>query len=37
MITLSKDELANWGTDDASAMEAVATKLGASVVSSEVL
>jgi hypothetical protein len=37
MVTLSKDELANWGTDDVAAMEAVATKLGASVVSSEVL
>lgn len=37
MVTLTKDELANWGTDDAAAMEAVATKLGASVVSSEVL
>ena len=37
MVTLTKEELANWGTDDAAAMEAVATKLGASVVSTELL
>lgn len=35
-VTLSKEELENWGTDDLAAMEAVVTKLGASVVSSEV-
>jgi len=34
---LSKDELENWGTDDLAAMEAVVTKLGAEVVSSELL
>ena len=35
-VTLSKEELENWGTDDLTAMEAVVTKLGAEVVSSEV-
>lgn len=35
MVTLTKDELSNWGTDDLAAMEAVVTKLGAAVVSSE--
>jgi hypothetical protein len=35
MVTLSKDELSNWGTDDLAAMEAVVEKLGAAVVSSE--
>jgi hypothetical protein len=37
MVNLTKDELANWGTDDTLAMEAVAVKLGAAVVSTEVL
>lgn len=37
MVVLTKDELANWGTDDAEAMNAVAAKLGASVVSTELL
>lgn len=37
MITLTKDELSNWGTDDLTAMEAVAAKLGTAVVSTEVL
>ena len=36
-VNLSKDELENWGTDDLAAMEAVVTKLGAAVVSSELL
>jgi hypothetical protein len=35
MVTLTKDELSNWGTDDLAAMEAVVEKLGAAVVSSE--
>lgn len=37
MVVLSKDELSNWGTDDLTAMEAVAAKLGTSIVSTEVL
>lgn len=37
MVVLTKEELANWGTDDAAAMEAVVAKLGASVVSTELL
>ena len=37
MVTLTKDELSSWGTDDAVAMEAVAAKLGTAVVSTELL
>ena len=37
MITLTKEELASWGTDDVVAIEAVASKLGTSVVSTELL
>ena len=37
MVVLSKDELSNWGTDDSEAMNAVAAKLGTSVVSTQLL
>lgn len=37
MVVLTKEELASWGTDDAVAMEAVAAKLGTTVVSTELL